>query len=312
VASRIEPCSQGSVARPATRLNPSPSNPYEYHFDLRDKAAPGGTPAAALALARRTTSDSTRSFPVDVIQLGLGALQHARADSDWLAVVSEVVAWIERTMDGQGLIACRLLMPHTYPLAPPWHSSLAQGEAASLLVRSARVFARDDLLDLADRAVAPLLDPESALVAVTPDGPVLQEYPTTPPAHVLNGWITSLCGVYDVAHARGTDGSARGPAAAAFQAGVAALAVRLHLYRTPIGWSRYDLYPHAATNVASPFYHRLHVGHLRMLDALAPHEVFRHTADDWERAAANPALRSFAVSRKVLFRLVRPRWKRVR
>lgn len=291
-------------------MTPPSGNEFVYHFDLRDKAAAaGGSPAAALLLVRRLTSDGAVSYPVDVLQLGLSALQHAEADSDWLVVVSEVVAWIERTMDARGLIACRRPMPHTFPLAVPWHSSLAQGEAASLLVHSASAFARSDLLDLADRAIAPLLDPESALVVTTAEGPVLQEYPTTPASHVLNGWITSLCGVYDVAQARPADASGPGSAAAAFQAGVAALAARLHLYRTPIGWSRYDLYPHPLTNVASPFYHRLHVGHLRMLNAVAPHEVFSQTADDWERAAANGALRSFAVSRKVLFRLVRPRWK---
>jgi len=293
-------------------LSSTSGSPFAYDFDLREKAAAAGTPAAALFFVRQLTSDSTQSYPVDVIQLGLGAIQLAEADSHWLTVVSEVVAWIERTMDGRGLIACRLPMRHTFPLSVPWHSSLAQGEAASLLVRSARVFARSDLLDLADRAVAPLLDPESALVAATAQGPVLQEYPTTPPAHVLNGWITSLCGLYDVAQARPADASTPGSAAAGFQSGVAALAARLHLYRTPIGWSRYDLYPHPLTNVASPFYHRLHVGHLRMLNALAPREIFDRTADDWDRAGANPALRSFAVARKVLFRCVRPRWKRVR
>jgi heparosan-N-sulfate-glucuronate 5-epimerase len=292
-------------------------SPYSYHFDLRDKVTrAGGTPPDALALLRRLTVDPARSSPVDIIQLGLGALQQANAD--WLPVVAEVVAWIEQTMDERGLLACQFPMPHTFPLVGPWPSALAQGEAASLLVRSATAFVRSDLLELADRAVAPLLDAESPLVVLTPDGPVLQEYPTTPPAHVLNGWITSLWGLYDVAHAPRPDAPPadasmpKAAAAAGFEAGVAALAARLYLYRTPIGWSRYDLYPHPLTNVASPFYHRLHVGHLRTLNALAPREIFTQTADDWERTAASAALRSFAVSRKVLFRFVRPRWKRVR
>jgi heparosan-N-sulfate-glucuronate 5-epimerase len=244
----------------------------------------------------------------------LGALQRSPQDSDWLRVVGEVVGWIERTMDDRGLIACRFPMPHTFPLAAPWHSSLAQGEAASLLVRAATALGRTDLADLAVRAASSLVESDSGLIAVTPDGPVLQEYPSTPPAHVLNGWITSLWGLYDVAHApdalEGTAG--RAAAGAAFDAGVVTLAARLHLYGTPIQWSRYDLYPHPLTNVASPFYHRLHVGHLRRLNALAPHEIFTQTADDWARSGSNAALRSFAVSRKVLFRLVRPRWRRVR
>jgi heparosan-N-sulfate-glucuronate 5-epimerase len=216
-------------------------------------------------------------------------------------------------MDNEGLIACRFPMPHTFPLAAPWHSSLAQGEAASLLVRAATALGRLDLADLAVRAVSSLIESDSGLIAVTPDGPVLQEYPSTPPAHVLNGWITSLWGLYDVAFPAGggEPTAARAAAAEAFEAGVATLAARLDLYRTPIGWSRYDLYPHPLTNVASPFYHRLHVGHLRRLNALAPHELFTQTADDWERSGSNAALQSFAVSRKVLFRFVRPRWRRI-
>lgn len=294
-------------------MDPPSAYPYAYHFDLREKAtAAGGSPDDGLALFGRLTVDPTRTYPVDVIQLGLGALQRSQQNSDWLRVVAEVVSWIERTIDERGLIACRFPMPHTFPLAAPWHSSLAQGEAASLLARAATALERPDLADLALHAVASLVDSDSGLIALTPDGPVLQEYPSTPPAQVLNGWITSLWGLYDVAHLTPGGAAAGASAATAFEAGVATLAARLHLYRTPIGWSRYDLYPHPLTNVASPFYHRLHVGHLRHLNALAPHEVFTHTADDWERSGSNVALRSFAVSRKVLFRFVRPRWRRVR
>ncbi|HXH97220.1 MAG TPA: D-glucuronyl C5-epimerase family protein [Gaiellaceae bacterium] len=287
-------------------------DPGSYHFDLRSKAtAAGPLPDDGLALLRRLTSDPDRTNPVDVLQLGLGAVQ--LREPEWLAAAAGVVAWIESWMDEQGLLAYRFPMRHTFPLEPPWHSALAQGEAASFLVRCAEVLSRADLLDLAERAVAPLVDPASPLVASTAEGPVLQEYPTTPPAHVLNGWITSLWGLHDIASMPGparTDVSAS--ARAAFQAGVATLAVRLDRYRTPIGWSRYDLYPHPLANVASPFYHRLHVEQLRTLNAMAPYDVFTETADAWERAAERPLTRAFAVSRKVAFRLARPRWRRAR
>jgi hypothetical protein len=208
-------------------------------------------------------------------------------------------------VDERGLLLCRFPMPHTFALPAPWPSSLAQGEAASLLVRAARLLARPELEELAVRVAEPLVRADSELVASTPDGPVLQEYPTSPPAHVLNGWITSLWGLHDAASV--------GFAAAgdAFDAGVRAVAARLHLYETPIGWSRYDLFPHPLTNVASPFYHRLHVGHLRTLDAIAPHPELVEAADRWERTLRSPFHRSFAVARKVAFRFVRPRWRRI-
>jgi hypothetical protein len=291
--------------RPAELVDDS----HAYYFDLRAKAtAAGPTPADASGLLQRVTSTPWRANPVDVVQIGLGALQQDAAD--WLHVVEEVVAWIERTMDEGGLLPYGFPMRHTYRLAAPWCSSLAQGEAASLLVRAAEVLGRPDLRELAGRAIASLLDPESELVALTPEGPVLQEYPTRPPAHVLNGWVTSLWGLYDVA------GSPRpwstptvaASAAEAFEAGVATLAARVGRYRTPVGWSRYDLYPHPLANVASPSYHRLHIGHLRTMNELAPRDVFVEVADEWERAAASKAARSFAVARKVAFRLSRPRW----
>lgn len=258
----------------------------------------------------RITADPTRTNPVTVIQLALGALQ--LRDADQMPLVNAVVEWLEGFADDRGLLAYGFPMPHTFPLAAPWYSSLAQAEAASLLVRAAQVLDRGRLYELADHVAEPLLDTGSLLVASTNEGPVLQEYPTEPPAHVLNGWLTSLFGLYDVANApRQPSGTAR-KAAAAFDAGTAALVARLHLYRTPFGWSRYDLYPHPLANTASIAYHRLHVAQLRVLESLTGLDTIRRTADEWERSLANPAAVSLGFIRKVAFRVVRPRGRRVR
>jgi len=268
-----------------------------YHFDLRHKAtAKGATPDDGAAHLARLTADPARANPVDIVQVGLGAMQLGEA---WLPVVDGVAAWIERTADDRGGIAYRFPMPHTYALAPPWYSGLAQGEAASFLVRAAEPLGRSGLHELAERVAAPLLSPDSGLVVATADGPVLEEYPTSPPSYVLNGWIIALFGLHDVG------------AVDAFDAGVESLASRLHRYDTAIGWSRYDLYPHRFTNVASPWYHRFHVELLRTLDTLAPRPAFGETADRWHTAAANPATAGFALSRKALFRLARPRWRQL-
>jgi hypothetical protein len=180
-----------------------------------------------------------------------------------------------------------------------------------LLVRAAEILGRPQLLELADRLVEPLLKAESPLVAPTPQGPVLQEYPTDPPAHVLNGWITSLFGLYDIADAP-RDVTATGRRAeTAFTSGTTTLAARLHLYRTPIGWSRYDLYPHPLANTASVTYHRLHVAQLRALHSLAPIDELAATADDWQRSLRSPPALLVGVARKIAFRVVRPRSRRV-
>jgi heparosan-N-sulfate-glucuronate 5-epimerase len=278
-------------------------DPHAYHIDLRHKAGP-----AADAELEALTADPLRANPVSIVQLGLGALQ--LRDPDELPLVAAVVAWVERTADERGLLAYRFPMPHTFPLDPPWYSALAQGEAVSLLVRAAPALERPDLLELAGRVAAPLLDPESDLVVATPQGPVLQEYPTDPPAHVLNGWLLALWGLHDLSQASASTEAA--DAAAAFAAGAAAVAERIDRYRTPVGWSLYDLYPHPLPNVASPFYHRLHVAQLRRQDELASDPRLRAIADEWERAAGVPGPRAAALVRKAAFRLVRPRGRRVR
>ena len=60
----------------------------------RGATAAGSSPKEGLILFGRLTSDPTRTYPVDVIQMGLGALQQAREETDWLRVVGEVVRWI--------------------------------------------------------------------------------------------------------------------------------------------------------------------------------------------------------------------------
>jgi hypothetical protein len=143
---------------------------------------------------------------------------------------------------------------------------------------------------------------------------VLEEYPAEPRPHVLNGWMWALFGLYDVTHADGDlDEDVRAAATTAFEAGIASLAAQLPEYETGRGWSTYDRYPHPIANVASPFYHRLHVEMLRATERLAPHEQlageFSRTSDRWEQALNQPLVRATAVARKVGFRLVKPRRK---
>ncbi len=291
-------------------MSTAPHDPHAYYFDLRHKATAGGpAPSDGAAVLAELTADRDRANPVSVLQFGLGALQ--MRDPAWLGCVAGAADWVEREQDADGLLAYRFAMPHTFPLDPPWYSSLAQGEAGSFLVRAAAALDRSALLAGAERAVSPLIDPGSPLVVATPEGPALEEYPTSPPSFVLNGWITSLFGLHDVAHAAVAPDVAAA-AGQAFESGVETLAGRIGLYRVALGWTRYDLYPHPLVNVASPSYHRLHIGHLGALHALAPRPAFAAALQEWERAAASPAARTLALARKVAFRLVRPRSPRIR
>jgi len=277
-----------------------------YYNDMRDIAGDHGSPRAGLEALRAMTADRRLVQPVSIAQLGLGAWQLAAAgDGRWLEVVAAVSDWVAHELDSEGRIAFAFAYPHTYRLEPPWYSAMAQGEAASLLSRAAVSLDRPELAHAAERAVSSLLSP-SLLVAETDEGPVLQEYPTDPPAHVLNGWINALWGVYDIAIAGGELSENAGRA---FDRGMDALAARLPLYNTGWNWSQYDLFPHAIIHVTSPFYHRLHIEQLRAMHDLDPRPIFAKTADRWASGVENPLARTHAVARKVAFRVVNPRKK---
>ena len=275
-----------------------------YYNDL-SAAAPDGGPAAGQTALRALISNRERLNPVSVAQLGLAAWER-RADPAWARLAAQAAEALIAASDPDGSITYRFRMPHTYSLEPPWTSAMAQGQAASLLVRLGTTLERPDLTEAGLDALRPLLAKGGGLCAATADGPVLQEYPTSPPAHVLNGWIFALFGLYDGAAARPS--SAEGAQAAeAFRAGAETVANRIRLYETWGGWSLYDLFPHPLPHVASPFYHRLHRELLVALDRLAPDPRLAAAAARFELAATGTFTRAVALARKGAFRIVRPR-----
>jgi hypothetical protein len=287
-----------------------PCDPHKgYYSDLRDSALRyGGTPEAATEGLDALIADRTTANPVSIVQLGIGAWQLHSQESAWRDVVARVVKWLLDASDDDGRLAYLFPMPHTYDLSPPWYSAMAQGEAASLLTRAARTLADPELEAAGARLATSLVDPTLGLIAETDEGPVLQEYPTTPPAHVLNGWITALWGLYDLAHGVASVGSeCHREHAESFSSGVEALTARLRLYRIGRGWSRYDLFPHPLPNVASPFYHRMHVDQLAALNQLSPHAELARTSAEWQSGLGRPLTVGVAVTRKVAFRVARPR-----
>lgn len=284
-----------------------------YHMDLRGVAGSYGPPDEADAWIDLLVARREHVLPVSMLQLGLGAWQRGidQDDSDrggWMAIAQRIADWAAVDMDGHGRFAHRQPMPHTYRIDAPWYSAMAQGLGISLLARAGEA-------DDAARAARSLLDRTFGLVTDTSDGPILEEYPADPRPHVLNGWMWALLGLYDLAYCDGLDDDdLRAAAADSWDSGVSSLVAHLPRYETGRGWSTYDLYPHPIANVASPFYHRLHVSMLRAVARVAPYVELAHELEDtagrWERALARPGTRAVAVARKVGFRIVTPRHRR--
>jgi hypothetical protein len=277
-----------------------------YYNDLRVEL---GTDDAAVARRRlqALVANRDRANHVTVAQLALGAWQMRGEDDAWLQVFSDGAAWLAETLEDGGGLPYLFAMPHTYAINPPWYSAMAQGQAASVFVRAVLSLGDDRYIEAAELATRPLTMENSTIVAHTPEGPVLQEYPTQPPSHVLNGWMFALWGLYDVTILAERAGRIAPAARRAFLDGTAALVSRIDLYDAGLGWSRYDLYPHRLVHVASPFYHLLHVALLNATADLTGETALREKAAEWDAAASRLLLRTAAVSRKVAFRLVYPR-----
>ena len=298
---------------PQLRSPFEPGNPLAGYYNDLTLEVRAANPVDGAERLRGLTSNRAVNF-TSVAQLGIGAWQLARDEPSWLTVTTAAARWLADELDDHGRLVFQWAMPHTYEIEPPWISAMTQGEAVSLFLRAApEDDSPEELFSAAARAVMPLLDP-SPVVTQTSEGPVLQEYPTDPPSHVLNGWIFGLWGLYDLAAMGQADAIPADLArrtSSAFEDGISALAARLPRYDTG-GWSRYDLFPHPIVHVASPFYHRLHIELLRATNELAPNHRFQQMAARWERSATAPLAQAAAICRKAAFRMIRPRGRLVR
>jgi heparosan-N-sulfate-glucuronate 5-epimerase len=251
---------------------------------------------------------------VGICQWGLGCYERylAGEGTEWLRSAVAAGDYLLGTQEQDGPLAGgwahRHAYPHTYSLSPPWLSGIAQGQAASLLVRLHLATGDLRYATGAKNAVRPLSVPikRGGLLASLDGGMFPEEFPTEPPSLVLNGGIYALWGDYDV-----WQGLCDAGAGTRFKHGVDTLARNLNRWDTGY-WSRYDLYPQYPLGIdylASPWYHALHICQLRVFDRIAPRSEFHEIALRFEEYALSSVNRTRAVAHKGFFRLlVRRSW----
>ena len=241
-----------------------------------------------------------------VAQWGLGAFERYLLGEGeaWLAASTAAARYVVEQQERSGSLRGGWLEPrghrHTFTTPAPWLSAMAQGQCASLLVRVGRETGDDELLESAASGLRPMVvQVDAGGVAARLDGGLfLEEYPTDPPSLVLNGAIFALWGAFDVARALGNDLGTR-----IFAEAGDTLAANLDRWDTGF-WSRYDLYPHRLVNVASPFYHALHIEQLDAMNRIAPAPAYAALAARFRGQAASMPNRARALVQKAAFRLV--------
>ncbi len=181
-----------------------------------------------------------------------------------------------------------------YNLKAPWCSAMAQGQAISVLVRAAILTQKEWYLQVAERALPVLVIPikQGGLCTYnSKDLIFFEEYPTGSPPHVLNGFIYTLWGLWDLFKLNGNK-----DAKFLFEAGIESLRYRLEEYDSGF-WSFYDCA--SPPNIASYLYHTLHIAQLNALAKQTGINAFYEVANRWQMYQQNYLCRFRALSQKI-------------
>ncbi|MBN1349267.1 hypothetical protein JXJ21_07650 [candidate division KSB1 bacterium] len=232
-----------------------------------------------------------RYNPVTIAQYGLfnSDLFSATGEKRYLNLASTMADWLlENRRDGSHGAAVWYydFDIEIYKISAPWISAMAQGEAISLLLRANLFSPNQDYLEIAQKASRVFFHSVSdgGVCASFPDGSIsLEEFPSDPPSHVLNGGIMALLGVYDLfLHSRDSD------IEQVFHQAIDGLRRNLQRYDTGF-WTRYDL--HASRRLASAMYHDMHVRLMKILWQITDDLFFMNYARKWESYLKQPVSR---------------------
>jgi heparosan-N-sulfate-glucuronate 5-epimerase len=217
---------------------------------------------------------------------GPGSPRRAAAAAQMLIQARQV----RRSQDSSGGWRYPVPAPR-YRVEPGWYSAMAQGLAISVLLRAFDLTSERSYLDAAEAAGVLLLRPLDAGGCADYDElgqPFLEECPSDPPSHILNGAIFALIGLRELAGRTGGDG---------FRPAGQRLASQLGEFDLGY-WSRYDL---TFTAPASHAYHCLHISLLLAAGRTVGDARFGQTADRWHRYLGRPASRLRAMAGKARF-----------
>jgi O-antigen/teichoic acid export membrane protein/glycosyltransferase involved in cell wall biosynthesis len=191
----------------------------------------------------------------------------------------------------------------------PWLSALTQGNIASVFVRAYQLTGDAGYLGLARRALRAFeLDALDGGVAcpLGESGSYFEEVAVYPAAHILNGYVLALFGLYDYVALTGD--AALGTL---MERSLAVHHTLLDAFDTGY-WTRYDL---LRGFLASPFYHALHVTLLEALARISGCAHCQATAARWRAYQRRRGCRlryliasRAARARRGMMRALRRRW----
>ncbi|XP_070619344.1 D-glucuronyl C5-epimerase isoform X2 [Erythrolamprus reginae] len=245
-----------------------------------------------VGLSNTKVVKQTKIMPKRVVRLtvkGKGFIDNVTISTTaHMAAFFSASDWLVRNQDEKGgwpIMVTRKLGEGFKSLDPGWYSAMAQGQAISTLIRAYLLTKDHAFLGSALRATAPykLLSEQHGVRAVFMNKyDWYEEYPTSPSSFVLNGFMYSLIGLYDL---KETAGEKMGKEAKLlYDQGMASLKAMLPFYDTGSG-TIYDLRHFmlgTAPNLARWDYHTTHINQLQLLGTIDNAPVFKEFVKRWK------------------------------
>lgn len=229
-----------------------------------------------------------RYWPVTITQCALlnynFYVSHNHEERFKRKVIS-ICDWLVNNMDEEtGAWMCNINYHCTVAdedMNPPFCSAMVQGQGISALVRGYILTNDNKYLECAGRALKPLYTPVSSGGAYREFAglPFFEEYPTNRPSMVLNGFIYTLFGLYDLSCC---DCKVATKAGDMFDAGYNTLVKLLPLYDGGF-CSRYSL-SHITVQPnynSNPLYHPIHVNQLIAINSIRSSPILEYYIKEW-------------------------------
>lgn len=214
-------------------------------------------------------------FSVGIFQYGLGAydLYLLTKQELYLNKFWQAVDWTIKNQERNGAWNT---FGHIYPKSP--YGAMAQGEAASLLIRAYTETNKSMYLEAAKAAIDYMILPiENGGCTEFKDNNVIF-YEVPGHSAVLNGWIFAWWGLFDFVKITNDTNKYK----KLLDQSLNSLIDYLPKFKHKI-WSKYNL----SNSITSPFYHNLHIAQLKAMYDLTNKLTFKEYMNLWERQQSN-------------------------
>lgn len=257
--------------------NYDPNQPLAYYLDHSPRASFTG-PTDSDGLPMYTIDGRTDYLPVLValVALGHGDLFVRTGDTSHREFLTRAAEWFARTQQSDG--SWRTPWPmKKFNLESNFPSAMSQGMGISVLVRAYLLENDSRFLNAAVKAVDLFSVPvaEGGVRTETNRRVFYEEYPCDPPAHVLNGFLYAIWGLYDLIRLH-NDPAVR----TLWDDGLATLIDWLPRFDSG-HWSWYHI-GEGTPNPATIPYHKLHIEQLKVMHALTGERIFTDYAQRWQ------------------------------